>query len=139
MANKNINRGFKKLRVWNDAVELYVLTCQIFGKFPFELKKVAGNCIDASHSISRNLSEGYCRRSIVEYLNYLNYSLGSCGEFHSCYESCKLAGQITNEEYDRLERLHYKVENELISLVKSLYKKKKDNTWENKLAYSESG
>ncbi len=132
MANKNINRGFKKLRVWNDAVELYVLTCQIFSKFPFELKKVAGNCIDASHSISRNLSEGYCRRSIVEYLNYLNYSLGSCGEFHSCYESCKLAGQITDEEYDRLEKLHYKVENELISLIKSLYRKKKDNTWENK-------
>ena len=61
--------------------------------FLFELKKVAANSIDAAHSISRNISEGYCRRSLKEYLNYLNIALGSCGEFHSCYESFKQADQ----------------------------------------------
>ena len=30
MDRKNINRGFKKLRVWQDAVDLYVLACEIF-------------------------------------------------------------------------------------------------------------
>jgi hypothetical protein len=39
------------------------LAYKIFSKFPFELKKVAANSIDAAHSISRNISEGYCRRS----------------------------------------------------------------------------
>jgi hypothetical protein len=29
--------------VWNDAVHLYVLACQVFREFPFELKKVAAN------------------------------------------------------------------------------------------------
>jgi hypothetical protein len=43
MDRKNINRGFKKLRVWQDAVSLYVLACEIFANFPFELKKVAAN------------------------------------------------------------------------------------------------
>ena len=38
---KNINTGFKKLRVWQDAVDLYVLACIIFGNFSFEFKKVA--------------------------------------------------------------------------------------------------
>jgi len=61
MDRKNINRGFKKLRVWQDAVSLYVLACKIFVNFPFELKKVAANSIDAVHSISRNIAEGYCR------------------------------------------------------------------------------
>jgi hypothetical protein len=28
---KNINRGFKKLRLWQDAVCLYVMACKIFG------------------------------------------------------------------------------------------------------------
>jgi hypothetical protein len=41
-----------------DAVSLYVLACKIFASFPFELKKVAGNSIDAAHSISRNISDG---------------------------------------------------------------------------------
>jgi four helix bundle protein len=84
MERKNINRGFKKLRVWQDAVSLYILACGIFVGFPFELKKVASNSIDAAHSISRNISEGYCRRSLKEYLNFLNIALASCGEFHSC-------------------------------------------------------
>ncbi|ELR69430.1 hypothetical protein C900_04962 [Fulvivirga imtechensis AK7] len=53
---KNINRGFRQLRVWNDAVELYVLTCKLLLVFPFELKKTAGNCIDCSNSISRNIA-----------------------------------------------------------------------------------
>ena len=130
MERKNINRGFKKLRVWQDAVSLYILACRILTDFPFELKKVAANSIDGAHSISRNISEGYCRRSLKEYLNHLNFALGSCGEFHSCYESLKQADQITDDEYERLDKLHYKVENELLKLIESLQKKQKDEVWE---------
>ena len=130
MHRKNINRGFKKLRVWQDAISLYVLAYKIFSNFPFELKKVASNSIDAAHSISRNISEGYCRRSLKEYLNYLNYALGSCGEFHSCCESFKQANQITDDECEQLDQLHYKVENGLLKLVESLKKKQKDQDWE---------
>jgi four helix bundle protein len=127
---KNINRGFKKLRVWQDSVSLYSLACKTFEKFPFELKKVASNVIDSAHSISRNISEGYCRRSIKEYLNHLNIALGSCGEFHSCYESFNRAGQITGEEYDELDQLHYKVENGLLKLIESLQKKQASGNWQ---------
>jgi four helix bundle protein len=102
-------------------------------KFPFELKKVASNSIDAAHSISRNISEGYCRRSLKEYLNHLNFALGSCGEFHSCYESFRQAGQITEDDYERLDRLHYKVENALLKLIESLQKKQKDGEWEDNI------
>ena len=123
MERKNKNRGFEGLRVWQDAVSLYILACKILNKFPFELKKVAANAIDAAHSISRNIAEGYCRRGIKEYLNFLNIALGSCGEFHSCYESFKSASEITEEDYEQLDVLHYKVENELIRLVESIKKK----------------
>jgi len=130
MERKNINRGFKRLRVWQDAVSLYILTCEIFLNFPFELKKVASNAIDAAHSVSRNISEGYCRRSIKEYLNHLNIALGSCGEFYSCYESCKQAGQIKEDEYERLDQLHYKVENGLLKLIESLQRKQTLGDWQ---------
>ena len=123
MERKNKNRGFKSLRVWQDAVSLYILACKILSKFPFELKKVVSNAIDAAHSISRNIAEGYCRRGIKEYLNFLNIALGSCGEFHSCYVSFREANQITEENYEQLDVLHYKVENELIRLVESIKKK----------------
>lgn len=118
------------MRVWNDAIDLYVLTCNFLMKFPFELKKTEGNCIDSSHSISRNIAEGYSRRSIKEYINFLNIALGSSGEFHSSIYSFYKAGQITEESYEKLDQLHFKTENELIQLIKSLQEKVKKGGWE---------
>ena len=133
MERRNINRGFKKLHVWQDSVSLYIIACDLLIKFPFELKKTASNAIDAAHSISRNIAEGYCRRSIREYLNLLNIALGSCGEFHSCCESFRLAGQITEKQYEELDQMHYKVENGLIALIKALQGKKRKGEWEEDL------
>ncbi len=126
MGKKNINRGFKQLCVWNNAIDLYVFSSKMLMKSPFELKKTVANCIDASHSISRNIAEGYSRRSTKEYLNFLNYALVSGGEFHSSIYSFLKAGQITKEESEQMDKLHFKTENELIQLIKSLHKKLKE-------------
>jgi len=126
----NVNRGFKDLRVWQDSIQLYVLTSKIFSGFPYELKRVAANIIDSSHSISRNIAEGYCRKSIKEYLNFLNIALGSSGEFHSSCVSMVKSHQITKEDFEVLDKLHYKIENELINLIKSLQRKLKNKDWE---------
>jgi four helix bundle protein len=129
MSRKNINRGFKQLRVWQDSVDLYMVSCKTFSNLSYTLQKIVSNSLNAVHSISRNIAEGYCRRSLKEYLNFLNIALGSCGEFHSCYESFKKAGQITTEDYEKLDALHYKVENGLLKLISSLQKKFKDKDW----------
>jgi four helix bundle protein len=87
LERNNINRGYKQLRVWSDAIDLYAISCEVISNFLFELKKTASNCIDSAHSISRNIAEGYSRRSIKEYLQFLNIALGSSGEYHSCIYS----------------------------------------------------
>ena len=130
MERNNVNRGFKQLIVWNDAIDLYVLSCKMLLNFPFELKKTAGNCIDSVHSISRNIAEGYCRKGIKEYLNFLNIALASSGEFHSSLISFVKANQISKEDFEKLDELHYKTENALIRLIKSLQIKLKDGSWE---------
>ena len=72
---KNINRGYQKLIVWQHAADLYVLTCRIFRKFQYELRRVASNQIASVDSVHRNIAEGYCRRSINEYLQSLNIAI----------------------------------------------------------------
>ena len=129
---KNINRGFTKLRVWEDAIQLFKFVYKSTQKVPYELSKSRNNILDASHSISRNISEGYCRRNLKEYLNFLNIALGSCGELFSGMISFNEIEIITEEKFDQFDELHYKVENELISLIKSLQKKQEDGEWENK-------
>ena len=54
-------------------------------------------------------------------------------EFHICYESFKKADQISAEEYEKLDRLHYKVENALFKLIESLQKKQQNGQWEDSL------
>lgn len=42
---KNVNRGYRKLRVRQDAIDYYAKTCAVFRGFPYDLKRVASNQI----------------------------------------------------------------------------------------------
>ncbi len=129
MERRNVTRGFKKLRVWNNAVNLYILTCQVLAELPFELKRTAGNCIDCAQSISRNIAEGYSRKGVKEYLRFLYFALGSSSEYHSCIFCFYKANQISKKQYEELDKLHYQIENELIQLIKSVQNRIKDTSW----------
>jgi four helix bundle protein len=124
---RNINRGFKKLRVWNDAIDLFILSTRILKGLPWVLNKSKMNTLDAAHSIHRNIAEGYCRRSAKEYLNFLNISLGSCGELNSSMISFHRAELISDDEFERFDDQHYKTENGLIKLAEAIQKKLANN------------
>jgi len=135
---KNKNRGYQQLRVWQDGIEFYRLTSHVFRKLPYELKRVGSQAIAASDSVHRNIAEGYCRRSIREYLNFLNIVLGSLGESVSGLHAYRTAGQISNEDFTSLDQLAYKLENGLLKLVESLERKKLDGDWIDNLIVKES-
>ena len=135
---KNKNRGYQKLRVWSDAIEYYIQTCHVFRDFPYELKRVASQAIASSDSVHRNISEGYCRRSIREYLNFLNIALGSLGESVSGLQACLKSKQISEEEFEKIDRLAYKLENGLLKLVESLEEKRERGEWIDHLMVKES-
>jgi four helix bundle protein len=132
LERKNINRGFTKLRVWEDSIQIFKLVYELTQKVPYELSKTRNNILDASHSISRNIAEGYCRKNLKEYLNFLNFALGSCGELFSGMVSLREIKIITEEKFEEFDKIHYKVENELINLIKSLQQKQKAGNWEDK-------
>ena len=129
IVRKNINRGYTKLFVWNDSIEIFKMVFEMTKDFPYSLSKSRNNILDSAHSISRNIAEGYCRRNLKEYLNFLNISLASTGELFSGFISFREAGVITNEKFEKFDELHYKPENELINLIKSLQKKQKTVNW----------
>ena len=137
-ARKNINRGYMKLTVWQDAAELYGLTCNIFRKFQYELRRVASNQIASVDSVHRNVAEGYCRRSINEYLQSLNIALGSLGESVSGTHVYRLAEQISEEEFEAWDALAYKLENGMKRLIESLQYKRQNNDWEDSFILKES-
>src|SRR6201987_4255562 len=109
MQRKNVNRGYGKLTVWNDAIGYYAATCATFCRFPFVLQRVASQQIASVDSIHRNIAEGYCRRSLSEYLHFLNIALASTGESVSGLHACRAAIQIADVDFQRLDTVAYKL------------------------------
>jgi four helix bundle protein len=126
------------LRVWKDAIDYYVLTYNVFKGFPYELKRVAAQAIASSDSVHRNIAEGYCRRSIREYLNFLNIALGSLGESVSGLKAYLRSKQLSEEQFQELDKLAYKLENGLLKLVESLERKRDRGEWIDYLMVKES-
>jgi four helix bundle protein len=137
-SRKNKNRGYMQLRVWQDAIEFYKQNRAIFRKWPFELRRVSSQAIASVDSIHRNIAEGYCRRSIKEYIQFLYIALGSLGESVSGIHAYRHSEQITIEEFAALDELAYKLENGLLRLVESLEKKREDGSWINSLFVKEN-
>jgi four helix bundle protein len=134
---RNRNRGYQQLRVWQDAIKLYAQTCRLFAEWPFEMKRIASQAMASADSVHRNIAEGYCRRSIRECIHYLYIALGSLGESVSGYHAYLAANQLSEEAFETLDQLAFKLENGLLRLVEAL-ERKQDAGWTDTLIVQES-
>lgn len=119
-------------------MEYYKQTWEVFRKLPYELRRVASQQIASGDSVHRNIAEGYCRRSIHEYLKFLYIALASLGESVSGLYACREAKQITVEDFERLDELAFKLENGLLKLVQTLEEKRELGEWTDHLMIKES-
>jgi four helix bundle protein len=127
---QNKNRGFMQLRVWNEAIDLFVFVNKTLKDLPYEINKSKMNTLDACHSIQRNVAEGYCRKSPKEYLQFSNIGIASCGELNSSMIAFFKAGYLTCEVFEDFDKTHYKLENGLLKLAASLQNKIKQGDWD---------
>src|SRR3982750_2859084 len=77
---RNKNRGYMNLVVWQKAMDLFELAWKmafVEAKIDFKLR---AQFADAVQSIAANISEGYGRRSVKEYIQFLYIALGSAAE-----------------------------------------------------------
>jgi four helix bundle protein len=130
--NKNINRGFRKLVVWQEAVRLYSFVDDLISKTKNTSYKVKAQVEDSIFSVSSNIAEGYCRRSIKENIQFINIALSSLGENYSQVFTLFNAHKISEELYNKYDKLHYSLENKLLSFNKSMINKlTNDSDWKN--------
>ena len=131
---RNKNRGYMKLIVWQKAMELFELVWKIAyveSKIDFKLRAQLG---DAAQSISSNIAEGYGRRSINEYIQFLYYALGSLAETLTRAIGLNRTGQISDVRFHDLNLVHYEVENRLLRLIEKLEQKRDDGDWAARIA-----
>jgi four helix bundle protein len=118
-----------KLIVWQKAIQLFELIWKILfieAKVDFKLRS---QLADAAQSVSANISEGYGRRSLNEYIQFLYYALGSMAETMTRAIGLKQTNQISDERFHDFDLLHYEVENRLLRLIDKLEQKRDDEDW----------
>jgi four helix bundle protein len=127
--NRNINRGYRKLIVWHEAIELYVFVKDKIRKLnsvPFKVKAQVEDSIYSCHS---NIAEGYSRRSLKEYIQFINISLSSLAENYSQNFALYSGNEIEIQWFDEYDKKHYSLENKLIQMNKTIISKVERNEW----------
>jgi four helix bundle protein len=126
---RNKNRGYMKRIVWQKAMELFELVWMIvFTENKIDFKR-RSQLADAAQSVSANISEGYDRCVLNEYIQFLYYTLGSLAETMTRAIGFSQTGQITEACFHDVDVLHYEVENRLLRLIDKLEQKRGDENW----------
>lgn len=123
------NRGYMNLVVWQRAMALSELAWKIAfreSKIDFKLRS---QFVDAAQSVSANIAEGYGRRSVNEYIQYLYISLGSLAETFTRGLALNRTDQISDDRFHEFDLLHYEVENRLLRLIEKLEQKRDEGDW----------
>ena len=124
--NKNINRGYRELEVWKEAVELFHFVREKLKTLDKVSFKVKAQVEDSIFSVHSNIAEGYCRRSIKENIQYLAIALASLGENYSQIFALTNSGDIDIDWFKEYDKKHYSLENKLIKLNRNYIAKMKE-------------
>jgi four helix bundle protein len=124
---RNLNRGYMKLEVWQRAMDLFEMAWQLSQRVQdFKLKS---QFADAAQSVAANISEGYGRRTLPEYIQFLYTAKGSLAEALTRARGLRQARLVADAEFQEFDKLHYEVENKLLALIQSLEAKRGTGQW----------
>ena len=125
----NLNRGYMNLDVWEKAMTLFKIVWETtHGDVKIDIK-LRSQVIDSAQSVASNIAEGYSRRSINEYIRFTYIALSSLSETLTRVIGLMKTDQISDKQFNEIDKLHFEVENKLLKLIQSLEKKRDDSDW----------
>ena len=131
---RNLNSGYMTLEAWQRGMDLFAMAYRMSGHVSdFKLKS---QFRDAAQSVSPNIGEGYGRRSLPEYLQFLYFAKGSLAETLTRAIGFCSVEAISKNNFEEIDKLHYKAENKLLRLIESLESKREKNDWRDTLPSS---
>tara|TARA_R110002126_G_scaffold124451_3_gene266476 strand:+ start:50559 stop:50924 length:366 start_codon:yes stop_codon:yes gene_type:complete len=113
--------NFKKLQIWQEAIELVTLNYRFTANLPdyekFGLRSQLNRC---SVSIASNISEGTSKRTNRHFIKYLEDSLGSAFEWETQIIICKNLNFISEEMFVNFELKVKKLQQKISNFIDKL-------------------
>ena len=114
-------KTFRDLLVWQKSMNFVTLVYQISKIFPNEeLFGLTSQIRRCSISIPSNISEGFGRDSVKDYLRFLNIAISSLFELQTQLEIAFNLQYILKEKFDELYELSREIERMLSSFIRSI-------------------
>ncbi len=123
-------KGLRELRAYQLAKQLSHLIYEVTARFPKSEFRLIGQMRGAANSVFGNITEGYGRSVIGDYLRFCEIARGSLAELGSYLEFCQEEGLISSQAEQNLFSLYNHAWNTLGALIRSLKNKKQDQTWD---------
>lgn len=113
--------SYKKLIVWQKAVELVVEIYEITEKFPkTETYGLTSQIRRSAVSVPSNIAEGQYRRTGKDYIQFLRIAFGSGAEIETQLIIAKKLPQMKTLDYSRADSLLEEVMKMLNALISSI-------------------
>ena len=114
-------KTFRDLIVWQKSVDLVTQIYLASGNFPkSEFYGLISQLRRSAVSIPSNIAEGYGRRSIEDYVRFLQIFVGSLYELQTQLEIAKKLEYLTEFEFNGLYENTREIERMLLSLVSKI-------------------
>ncbi|HCJ65800.1 MAG TPA: four helix bundle protein [Elusimicrobia bacterium] len=117
-------KTFKDLLVWQNAYNLVLEVYKATKSFPVEERfGLTSQVRRAAVAIPSNIAEGYARRYLKQYIQFLYVAYASGTELETQLMLSKDLEYLKVEKFKDLIERYYEVERMLMALIKSLEKK----------------
>ncbi|NUM72579.1 MAG: four helix bundle protein [Ignavibacteriaceae bacterium] len=120
---KNINRGYRKLDVWNEAVGLFVLVRKKTRSLKSVNYKILEQIESSAFSVSSNIAEGYSRRHLKENIQFNTIALASLSENYSQIYCLLRSEDIDLTWFNEYDKMHSHLETKLVNYNKTQIQK----------------
>jgi len=116
-------RRFEEIDAWKVAREMCLKIGTIIDEGAFKKSyRLIAQIESSSGSIMDNIAEGFERGTRAEFIQFLGYSKGSCGEFRSQLYRASDRKYLTQEQFDELYSLAVRISAMLQKLIEYLQK-----------------
>lgn len=118
-------KTFRDLIVWQKSMSFVTEIYQVTKSFPKEenfglISQIRRSAV----SVPSNISEGFGRQGLADYIRFLNIAIASLFELQTQLEISYNLSYIPKEKFDKLYELSREIERMLSSLIRKLKEKR---------------